>query len=58
MHEQQILVSNATHLHQNARPLRGGEGNFVHEMTDVPAIRKETVGCEAKNNSSCWRIIW
>ena len=33
------LVSK-TYLHQDARPLRGGEGNFVHKMRDVPGREK------------------
>lgn len=29
------------YLHQDPRPLRGREGNFVHKMRDVPEKEKK-----------------
>lgn len=38
--EHRKLLKAKTHLHQDARPLRGREGNFVHKMRDVPGRKK------------------
>ena len=36
-----LVTRTSTYLHKDARPLGGGEGNFVHKMRDVPGKKKK-----------------